>query len=107
MIEFDSRPSSAPPLLNMLKRYVLRSKVKVQDVSDQWDVWGAWGAETGPCDKKWQFSTSGAMEPVWPPDVWPWGSQDPLSILDRRAYGMGKRLLVRKGDMRRSRPPME
>ena len=35
MIEFDSRPSSAPPLLDLLKRYVLRSKVKVKDVSDQ------------------------------------------------------------------------
>jgi transferase CAF17, mitochondrial len=108
MIEFDSRPSSAPPLLDLLKRYVLRSKVKVKDVSDQWDVWAAWGTEARPDDRRWRWSGSGAVEPVWPPDVWPWGgSQDTCSLLDRRAQGMGKRLLVPKGDTRRSCQPYE
>lgn len=108
MIEFDSRPSSAPSLIELLKRYVLRSKVKVKDVSEQWDVWAAWGTETVPDDRKWLWSRSGAVEPVWAPDACPWGdSQDTFSILDRRAHGMGKRILVRKGDTRRSCKPSE
>ncbi|KAF8524744.1 Aminomethyltransferase folate-binding domain-containing protein [Gautieria morchelliformis] len=99
MIEFDSRPSSAPSLLDLLKRYILRSKVKVRDVSNQWDVWAAWGIEFGPDDRKWRWSRSGAVEPVWVPDSWPWGgTKNPFSILDRRARGMGRRMLVRKGD---------
>ncbi len=38
IIEFDSRESEAPPLLQALKRFVLRSKVKIQDVSSEYDV---------------------------------------------------------------------
>jgi hypothetical protein len=39
-------------------------------------------------------------EPQWDETAeWPWGSEDEV-LHDRRAPGMGKRLLVRKGDLR-------
>ena len=43
LLEYDAQPSEAPPMLPMLKRHVLRSKVKLQDVSEEYDVWAAWG----------------------------------------------------------------
>ncbi|KIJ56546.1 hypothetical protein M422DRAFT_773340 [Sphaerobolus stellatus SS14] len=99
IIEYDARPSKAPPLVSILKRYVLRSKVKIRDVSDEWDVWAAWGISDKPDDRKWRWSRSGAVEPVWETKEWPWGGvQNHFSILDRRAYGMGHRRVVRQGD---------
>ncbi len=103
IIEFDSRESEAPPLLQALKRFVLRSKVKIQDVSSEYDVWAIWGSEKeggweGP--RQWNWARSGVVEPVWAEDdPWPWGSEE-LSIRDRRAVGMGNRVLVAKGDKR-------
>lgn len=87
----------------MLKRYVLRAKVKIRDVTDDYDVWAAWG---GPkhteweTPRQWKWAASGVAEPVWDPEVWPWGQQDE-SILDRRAMGMGRRFLVKKGERRK------
>lgn len=101
LIEFDSRSSEAPPLLSMLKRYVLRSKVKISDVSDQYDVWAAWGSDIEKSwenERHWTVARSGAAEPVWDADAnWPWGT-DSLKIRDRRGVGLGYRLLVRRGD---------
>ncbi|KAH9894325.1 Aminomethyltransferase folate-binding domain-containing protein [Cubamyces lactineus] len=101
LIEYDSRPSEAPPLLPLLKRYVLRSKVKLQDVTEEYDVWSAWGSEKEKAwetERQWVFARSGVIEPVWDKDgEWPWGST-PGVMRDRRAVGMGHRLLVRKGD---------
>ncbi|KAF8915944.1 hypothetical protein CPB85DRAFT_1292511 [Mucidula mucida] len=92
ILEFDSRPSEATPLLELLKRYVLRSKVKIRDVSEEYDLWAAWG------QNHWQWAQSGAVEPIWSPEgEWPWGTQDGV-IRDRRAVGMGKRILARQGD---------
>ncbi|KAJ7667956.1 Aminomethyltransferase folate-binding domain-containing protein [Mycena polygramma] len=102
LIDYDSRPSEAPPLFDLIKRYILRSRVKVRDVSDEYDVWGVWGSpgEEGPTEKHWKWAeNSGVAEPVWnSADEWPWGSKNEL-LYDRRAPGMGKRLLVRKGDL--------
>lgn len=40
------------------------------------------------------------MEPVWGDAVqWPWGTE-PGVLLDRRAPGMGRRILVPKGEKR-------
>ncbi|EPQ59268.1 Aminomethyltransferase folate-binding domain-containing protein [Gloeophyllum trabeum ATCC 11539] len=104
LIEYDARSPEAPPLMPMLKRYVLRSKVKIRDASDQYDVWASWGSEKESIwetPRKWNFARSGAIEPVWDAsEGWPWGAEDCL-IRDRRAVGMGHRRLVRKGD----RPP--
>lgn len=100
ILEYDSRSSEAPPLLPMLKQHVLRSKVKVRDVSDEYDVWTAWGSESTPeISKTWSWARSGAVEPVWEGSEWPWGTQNE-SLIDRRAVGLGKRLLTRKGDKR-------
>jgi folate-binding Fe-S cluster repair protein YgfZ len=105
LIEYDSRASSqsaAGPLLPMLKRYVLRSKVKLRDVSNEYDVWAAWGSEFGIETRKWNWARSGAVEPDWSGEnEWPWGTQQER-IQDRRAVGMGTRMLVRKGDKRES-----
>lgn len=46
LIEYDPTPSEAPTLMSLLKRYVLRSKVRIQDVSEEWDVWAAWGSDS-------------------------------------------------------------
>jgi hypothetical protein len=86
----------------MLKRYVLRSKVKIRDASDEFDVWSAWGSSSDIAEagKSWNWARSGAVEPIW--DVsgdWPWGQEDEI-LRDRRASGMGRRLLIRKGKRR-------
>ena len=103
IIEYDSRQSEAPPLLSMLKRYILRSKVKLRDVSHEYDVWSAWGSEkdrSWETERHWLSARSGALEPVWNSEPsWPWGIE-PGVLLDRRAVGMGRRLLVRKNDRR-------
>ena len=104
-LEFDSRASEASPLLSYLKRHVLRSKVKVRDVTEEYDIWAAWGSSndnTWETTRKWEWATSGsgAVEPSWNDhNEWPWGT-DENSINDRRALGMGRRLLVRKGERR-------
>ncbi|KIM46253.1 hypothetical protein M413DRAFT_441333 [Hebeloma cylindrosporum] len=99
-LEYDSRASEAPPLLSYLKRHVLRSKVKIRNMADEYDIWAAWGSsedtqwETG---RQWDWARSGAIEPVWnATHDWPWGTREGI-IHDRRAVGMGSRLLVKKG----------
>ncbi|KDR83811.1 hypothetical protein GALMADRAFT_236209 [Galerina marginata CBS 339.88] len=100
-LEFDSRTSEAPPLLSYLKRHVLRSKVKVRSVTEEYDVWAAWGSSEDHAwetNRRWNWARSGAIEPVWTGSTeWPWGAQDCV-IRDRRAVGMGRRLLVKKGE---------
>ncbi|KAL0577708.1 ccr4 associated factor [Marasmius crinis-equi] len=100
-LEYDSRPSEAPPLHDLLKRFVLRSKVKLRDATPEFDVWAAWNTEdkAAGMQKEWQFAKSGAIEPMWPitTEHWPWGLEDRV-LIDRRAPGMGCRYLVRKGD---------
>lgn len=109
LLEYDSRESEATPLLTYFKRHVLRSKVKFRPVTDEYDVWCAWGSSKDrdwESKRDWRRAQSGAIEPVWQ-DVesggWPWGSE-PLVINDRRAVGMGRRLLVQKGTLRKREP---
>ncbi|KAJ7593385.1 Aminomethyltransferase folate-binding domain-containing protein [Mycena floridula] len=99
LLEFDSRPSEGPSLLESLKKYVLRAKVKIRDESENYDVWAAWGSSAeSTTPRQWNWARSGACEPVWDPlNEWPWGTRDEI-IRDRRAVGMGQRLLVKKGD---------
>jgi folate-binding Fe-S cluster repair protein YgfZ len=111
LIDYDSRASTdtaAPPLLPMLKRYVLRSKVKLRDVSDEYHVWAAWGSMLGSetkmeiSERKWSWARSGAIEPDWSGEnEWPWALEE-RRVRDRRAVGMGRRMLVRKGEKRES-----
>ena len=89
----------------MLKRYVLRSKVKLRDVSDEYDVWAAWGSEgeaRWETERRWSVAKSGAVEPVWEggEGAWPWGDEADR-LRDRRAVGLGYRMLVRKGERRK------
>lgn len=104
LLEYDSQPSEAPQLLAMLKRYVLRAKVKLRDVSEEYSVWAAWGSENEQVwetERQWDYSRSGAVEPVWIEEA-PWGTNTgPLR--DRRGVGMGSRVIARKGDRRKSR----
>ena len=73
---------------------------------DQYDVWSAWGSEDAKkweSPRKWTWARSGVIEPIWDPsEGWPWsnGNGERLSLRDRRAVGMGIRMLVRKGDKR-------
>jgi hypothetical protein len=99
LIEYDPTPSEAPTLISLLKRYVLRSKVRIRDVSDEWNIWAAWGSEGAAEAREWNWARSGAVEPVWRTSEWPWGMENG-TILDRRAPGMGKRMIIRKGETR-------
>ena len=106
IVEYDARPSEAPPLLQTLKRHILRSRVKLRDVSEEYDVWAAFGPSESraawdiPHD--WSFAQSGVVEPLWNEgDLPSWGSERGV-LRDRRAHGLGERLLVRKGDRRKS-----
>lgn len=89
----------------MLKRYVLRSKVRLRDVSDEYDLWAAWGSEqdrSWESEREWADARSGVLEPVWKQEensLWPWGNHHG-AIQDRRAVGMGHRLITRKGERR-------
>lgn len=85
----------------MLKRHVLRSKVRIRDVTQEHDLWAAWGDShtwDNPA-RRWSWARSGVAEPLWETEEWPWGSEDML-IKDRRAPGMGTRRLVKKGEKR-------
>ena len=85
----------------MLKRHVLRSKVRLRDVSDEYDVWAAWGYDGKVNNsRQWMRAQSGAIEPVW--GASPWGLEGE-ALVDRRAEGMGSRRLVRTGDRREHR----
>jgi transferase CAF17, mitochondrial len=102
LIEHDSRSSAAPPLLDILKRYILRSKVKIRDVSSEWSVWVAWGntsLDAGP-ERCWHWTPSQAVESNWKSTRSPWATGCPLRIHDRRVDGMGLRELVRQGEKR-------
>jgi folate-binding Fe-S cluster repair protein YgfZ len=106
LLEYDCRSSEALPILPMLKQYVLRKKVKIRDVSDQYDVWTAWGSEAVPeLPKTWNWARSGCVEPAWGGDPWPWGTEHE-SLVDRRADTLGRRLLIRKGDKREGVGPV-
>jgi len=102
-LEYDSRASDAPPLLSYLKRHVLRSKVKIQNVTEEYDIWAAWGSSEDSqweTKRQWDWARSGSIEPKWnETHVWPWGTQEG-TIHDRRAVGMGSRLIVKKGTHR-------
>ena len=102
LIDYDATAlADAPALLPMLKRHVLRSKVRLRDVSDEYDVWAAWGYNDKVSNsRRWMRAQSGAIEPVW--DSFPWGPEGE-ALVDRRAEGMGSRRLVRTGDRREYR----
>ena len=92
--------------MSILKRYVLRSKVKLQDVSEEYDVWAVWGSEPESeleseiGERKWSWARSGVVEPDWNGgSEWPWGMEE-RRIKDRRAVGMGGRMLAPKGERR-------
>jgi len=105
LIEYDPNVplhnNEVPPLLSLLKRFVLRAKVRVRDATPDYDVWALWGTPT-PERRHWKWAHSGAGEPVW--DIeggeWPWGECGTGLLRDRRATGMGIRRVVRKGDKR-------
>lgn len=88
-----------------MKRFVLRSKVKIRDVTEDYSVWAHWelNNESDIGQRHWRHSEfSGVAEPVWPegaPSPWILDSSTP-SLRDMRAPGMGSRSLVRTGDRR-------
>ncbi|KAF8609332.1 Aminomethyltransferase folate-binding domain-containing protein [Ceratobasidium sp. AG-I] len=104
LIDFDSRASEATPLLSSLKRHVLRSKVRIRDVSEEWKVWSIWGdsaQDIGTSSREWRWGRSGAAEPLYLEGEHRLGSeyaQDVIGTKDLRAPGMGDRLLIRTGD---------
>ncbi|KAF9534855.1 Aminomethyltransferase folate-binding domain-containing protein [Crepidotus variabilis] len=105
ILEYDAKAlehsPEVTPLLSYLKRHVLRSKVKIRPVTEEYDVWSSWGSSQDhewETPRHWHFEQSGSIEPIWPEDgLWPWGSTECV-IHDRRGVGMGRRLLARKGD---------
>ncbi|KAI6119408.1 hypothetical protein EDD16DRAFT_1885053 [Pisolithus croceorrhizus] len=72
---------------------------RIRDVSQEWDIWAAWGYDHSTDERReWTWARSGAVEPVWSKTTaWPWGTE-PGVIIDRRAPGMGRRMIVPKGE---------
>ena len=101
LVEYDSRPSEAAPLLAMLKRHVLHQKVRLRDVSDEYTPWQVWGTEGSRVPPQYIAARSGVLEPSWQDQSWPWGMK-PRTIWDRRGVSMGYRVLIRKDDFRES-----
>ncbi|KAH8100250.1 Aminomethyltransferase folate-binding domain-containing protein [Cristinia sonorae] len=108
LIEYDSRPSEAQSLLQMLKRHLLRSKIRIRDVTEEYDVWALWNPnqltyELGTEARTWECHPTGVIEPVFDEEMevqWGssrWGSQ-PGPIIDRRAIGFGQRVLTKRGN---------
>ncbi|KAG9038246.1 ccr4 associated factor [Tulasnella sp. JGI-2019a] len=111
----SSNHGATPTLMSMLKRYILRSKVRVKDVSDEWKLHAMWSSEPGlsPFNTKpddWRWGRSGAVEPIYQhhpegndpsSSVHSWvldsgiSEKEALWALDRRAPGMGVRVLLR------------
>ena len=113
IIEYDSRPPTAdtnpevggnsaplPPLIKYLKQFVLRARVKVRDISDEYDIWASWGSEheaSWETPRNWRWAEkSNVPEQLWEEGDVPWG-KEPLLLRDRRGVGMGQRRLVSKG----------
>jgi len=101
LVEYDPRPSQAIPLLSLLKRYILRSRVKIRDAALEWDVWAGWGDQytgaQGP-ERCWHWAASQVIEPKWIGSKSPWAGSSDLQLFDRRIDGMGIREVVRQGD---------
>ena len=99
-VEENSTP--VPPLIKYLKQFVLRTKVKVRDVSDEYDVWASWGSEPSwETPRNWRWAEkSNIPEQLWEEGDAPWGKET-LLLRDRRGMGMGQRRLVGKG----TKPP--
>ena len=113
ILEYDPRPpvvdadlesggnsTPIPPLIKYLKQFVLRTKVKVRDISDDYDIWASWGSEheaswETPRDWRWA-ERSNIPEQLWEEGDVPWG-MEPLLLRDRRGVSMGQRRLVSKG----------
>ncbi|KAH7344930.1 hypothetical protein B0J17DRAFT_637596 [Rhizoctonia solani] len=105
LIDYDSRSSDVTPILTLLKRHVLRSKVRIRDASDEWKVWSVWDSTSQessfPTMREWRVGRSGAVEPLYAENEYRLGheyEQGAIGTRDLRAPGMGDRLLVRVGD---------
>jgi len=113
ILEYDPRPpvvdadpesggnsTPIPPLIKYLKQFVLRTKIKVRDISDEYDIWASWGSEheaSWETPRNWRWAErSNIPEQLWEEGDVPWG-MEPLLLRDRRGVGMGQRRLVNKG----------
>lgn len=116
----ESTEGGAIPLLKHLKRYVLRSKIKLRDVTEEYDTWSVLDSSSGQQrdqgkdawhgpTKRWKMGSGGAAEVTWDMGEESVGhlglENEQVGSWDLRAgWGqgsMGKRLLVRKGDRRK------
>lgn len=115
LIDYDSRAS--PGLIETVKKFVLRSKVSLKDVSEQWDVWAAWGHEKVNQEdgvRQWKWGTGESAGLVgWEKEQTPLpGTSGEIGEVgegevggwDLRAPGMGWRGLVKKGQTREFAP---
>lgn len=139
IIEYDPRPlppelirdpgiekAPIPALPILLKRFILRSKVRVRDVSDEWEAWAIWGGEAERQAERrrekvwtgWKWgASSGAVEPTWlgrrTPDIrlstsgqadasLPFEIGKGTGSWDWRAPGMGRRVLIPKSEKRKN-----
>ncbi|KAJ9117597.1 hypothetical protein QFC22_004447 [Naganishia vaughanmartiniae] len=97
-----------------MKRYVLRSKVKLKYATEEYDVWSVFGTPAadeaaGLAKRWWKFGSGGAAEPQWEFETGAWAEvgrglrEGEVGCWDLRGgwgqMGMGRRLLVKKGEM--------
>jgi hypothetical protein len=109
----SSADTETPLLAKHLKRYVLRSKVKLRDVTEEYDTWSVLNstldASKWSPEQTWKMGSGGAAEITW--DLKGdegvkriAGRDTEVGSWDLRAgWGsgsMGRRFLVRRGDRR-------
>lgn len=114
LIDHPKTAAESNELLSYIKKFILRSKVRVRDVTEEHEVWSSWGEsfyDDVHVRPTWKEGSGGAAEPTWSiadleaaaaskmSDV---KGQAAASAWDFRAgwgrEGMGRRHLVRSGD---------
>ena len=110
----SSADAEVPLLAKHLKRYVLRSKVKLRDVTEEYDSWSILDSPTNANwtpEQTWKIGSGGAAEVTWAMQGDQGtknlgGREEEVGSWDLRggagSGSMGKRFLVRKGDKRKS-----
>ncbi|GHJ85105.1 hypothetical protein NliqN6_1507 [Naganishia liquefaciens] len=106
----DSTPNTKA-LYEEIKRYVLRSKVKLKYATEEYDVWSVYGTpanDSAVAKRWWKFGSGGAAEPQWEFQEEAWKEiqrglrEGEVGCWDLRGgwgqEGMGRRLLVKKGE---------
>lgn len=105
IIEHSFTPSS--DLLHYLKKFILRSKIRLNPLPTSYDIYSVWGSAGGPEERTWKMGNGGSGEPHWSVEGGSAGEglkEGEVGVWDLRGgvggEGMGRRVLVPTGSAR-------